>query len=94
MWELEEAMSLQQQQHLSSTEICMELLRSMEVKVSVAEEMLNDSQVKRVQNEEKLEERKKETMMLRKDRKDSEVEMEEKMKLISIREKERDEMIR
>ena len=32
--------------------------------------------------------------MLRKDRKDSEVEMEEKMKLISIREKERDEMIR
>ena len=32
--------------------------------------------------------------MLRKDRKDNEVEMEEKMKLISIREKERDEMIR
>ena len=32
--------------------------------------------------------------MLRKDRKDNEVEMEDKMKLISIREKERDEMIR
>ena len=65
----------------------------MEVKVSVAEEMLNDSKVKCVQNEEKLEEREKEIMMLRKDRKDNEVEMEEKMKLISIREKERDEMI-
>ena len=50
--------------------------------------------MKCVQNEEKLEEREKEIMMLRKDRKDSEVEMEEKMKLISIREKERDEMIR
>lgn len=50
--------------------------------------------MKCVQNEEKLEEREMEIMMLRKDRKDSEVEMEEKMKLISIREKERDEMIR
>ena len=50
--------------------------------------------MKSVQNEEKLEEREKEIMMLRKDRKDNEVEMEEKMKLISIREKERDEMIR
>ena len=50
--------------------------------------------MKCVQNEEKLEEREKEIMMLRKDRKDNEVEMEEKMKLISIREKERDEMIR
>ena len=66
----------------------------MEVEVSVAEEMLDDSKVKCVQNEEKLEEREKEIMMLRKDRKDNEVEMEEKMKLISIREKERDEMIR
>ena len=65
----------------------------MEVEVSVAEEMLNDSKVKCVQNEGKLEEREKEIMMLRKDRKDNEVEMEEKMKLISIREKERDEMI-
>ena len=60
MWELEEAMSLQQQQHLSSTEIYMELLRSMEVKVSGAEEMLNDSWVKCVQNEEELEQREKE----------------------------------
>ena len=50
--------------------------------------------MKCVQNEEELEEREKEILMLRKDRKDSEVEMEEKMKLISIREKERDEMIR
>ena len=66
----------------------------MKVKVSVAEEMLNDSKVKCVQNEEKLEEREKEIIMLRKDRKDNEVEVEEKMKLISIREKERDEMIR
>merc|ERR1739844_557226 len=93
IWELEEAMSLQQQQHLSSTETYKELLRSMEVEVSVAEEMLNDSKVKCVQNEGKLEEREKEIIMLRKDRKDNEVEMEEKMKLISIREKERDEMI-
>merc|ERR1739844_771898 len=94
IWELEEAMSLQQQQHLSSTETYKELLRSMEVEVSVAEEMLNDSKVKCVQNEGKLEEREKEIIMLRKDRKDNEVEMEEKMKLISIKEKERDEMIR
>ena len=45
----------------------------MEVKVSIAEEMLNDSKVKCGQNEEKLEEREKEIMMLRKDRKDDEV---------------------
>ena len=50
--------------------------------------------MKSVQNEEKLEEREMEIMMLRKDSEDSEVEMEEKMKLISIRETERDEMIR
>ena len=87
-------MSLQQQQNLSSTETYKELLRSMEVKVSIAEEMLNDSKVKCVQNEEQLKEREKEIMMLRRDRKDDEVEMKEKMKLISIREKERDEMIR
>merc|ERR1712115_199492 len=87
IWELEEAMSLQQQQHLSSTETYKELLRSMKVEVSVAEGMLNDSKVKCVQNEEKLEERKKEIMRLRKESKDSELEMEEKMKLISIREK-------
>lgn len=93
IWELDKAMSLQQKHHLSSTETYKELLRSMKVEVSVAEEMLNDSKVKRVQNEEKLEEREKEIIMLRKDRKDNEVEMEEKMKLISIREKERDEMI-
>ena len=68
--------------------------RSIEVKVSGAEEMFNDCKVKCVQHDEELEEREKEIMMLRKDRKDNEVEMEEKMKLISIREKERDEMIR
>ena len=52
IWELEKAMSLQQQQHLSSTETYKELLRSMEFDVSVAEEMLNDSKVKCVKNEE------------------------------------------
>ena len=94
IWELDKAMSLQQKHHLSSTETYKELLRSMEVKVSGAEEMFNDSKVKCVQHDKELEEREKEIMMLRKDRKDNEVEMEEKMKLISIREKERDEMIR
>ena len=54
IWELDKAMSLQQKHHLSSTETYKELLRSMEVKVSVAEEILNDSKVKCVQNEEKL----------------------------------------
>ena len=66
----------------------------MEVKVSGAEEMFNDCKVKCVQHNEELEEREKDFMMLRKDRNDNEVEMEEKMKLISIREKERNEMIR
>ena len=57
----------------------------MEVKVSGAEEMFTDCKVKCVQHDEELEEREKEIMMLRKDGNDNEVEMEEKMKLISIR---------
>ena len=44
-------------------------------KSSVAEEMLNDSKVKFVQNGEKLEEREKDFIMLRKDRKDNVVEI-------------------
>merc|ERR1712194_308684 len=90
---IQEVMSLQQQQHLSSTEPSMELLKSMEVKRSVREKELNNIKVKCVQNEEKLDENEKEIIRLRKEREYNEVEMEEKMKVISIREKERDDMI-
>ena len=50
---LEEAMSLQQQQHSDSTERSNDILRSMEVKLGVTEKELNDIKVKCVQNEEK-----------------------------------------
>merc|ERR1712194_192150 len=91
---LEEAMSQQKQQHCSSTETFRDLLKSMEVKLSVREEELNDTKGKCVLNEEKLDESGKEIIRLTKERECNEVEMEEKMKLISIREKESLEVIR
>ena len=50
---LEEAMSLQQQQHSDSTERSNDILRSIEVKLGVTEKELNDIEVKCVQNQEK-----------------------------------------
>merc|ERR1712156_513742 len=73
---LEEAMLLQQQQHLSSAERSNEILRSMEVKLGVTEKELNDIKVKCVQNEEKLDKNEKEILRLRKERECNEVEME------------------
>merc|ERR1712194_552507 len=93
IWKVEEALSLVHQQHLSSTETSKEILKDMEVKQGVTEKKLNDIKVKCVQNEEKLDEYEKELIRLRKEREYNEVEMEEKMKVISIREKERDDMI-
>ena len=89
---LEEAMSLQQQQHSDSTKRSNDILRSMEVKLGVTEKELNDIKVKCVQNEEKLDENEKEILRLRKERECNEVEMDEKMKLISMRDKELNEM--
>ena len=89
---LEEAMSLQQQQHSDSTKRSNDILRSMEEKVGVTEKKLNDIKVKCVQNEEKLDENEKEILRLRKERECNEVEMEEKMKLISMRDEELNEM--
>ena len=89
---LEEAMSLQQQQHSDSTKRSNDILRSMEEKLGVTEKKLNDIKVKCVQNEEKLDENEKEILRLRKERECNEVEMEEKMKLISMRDKELNEM--
>ena len=43
---LEEALSLQQQQHSSSTETSNEILKSKNVKLGVREEELNDIKVK------------------------------------------------
>merc|ERR1712238_121461 len=85
---LEQEMTHQQQQHLSSTETSKEILKDMEVKQGVTEKELNDIKVKCVQNEEKLDENEKELIRLRKEREHNEVEMEEKMKVISIRENE------
>ena len=48
---LEEAMSLQKQQHLSSTETPKRFLKSMDEKLSVREKELNDIKGKCVQNE-------------------------------------------
>ena len=89
---LEEAMSLQQQQHSDSTKRSNDILRSMEEKLGVTEKKLNDIKVKCVQNEEKLDENEKEILRLRKERECNEVEMDDKMKLISMRDKELNEM--
>ena len=51
---LEEAMSLQKQQHLSSTETPKRFLKIMDEKLSVIEKELNDIKEKCVPNEEKL----------------------------------------
>ena len=85
-------MSLQQQQHSDSTKRSNDILRSMEEKVGVTEKKLNDIKVKCVQNEEKLDENEKEILRLRKERECNEVEMDEKMKLISTRDEELNEM--
>ena len=66
----------------------------MEVKLGVTEKELNDIKGKFVQNEGKLDESEKEIVRLRKVREYDEVEMEEKMKLIGMREKEINEVIR
>ena len=89
---LEEAMSLQQQQHSDSTKRSNDILRSMEVKLGVTEKELNDIKVKCVQKEEQLDENEKEILRLRKERECNEVEMDEKMKLIRMRDKELNEM--
>merc|ERR1712048_724509 len=65
----EEAMSLQQQQHISSIETFKELLKSMEAELNEKEKELNDM-------------------------KRNEVETKDRMKLIGIREKESNEMLR
>ena len=85
-------MSLQQQQHSDSTKRSNDILRSMEEKLGVTEKKLNDIKVKCVQNEEKLDENEKEILRLRKERECNEVEMDDKMKLISMRDKEFNEM--
>merc|ERR1712115_28117 len=89
---LEEAMSVQQQQHSSYRERSNEILRDIQVKLGVTEKELNDIKVKCVQNEETLDESEKEIVRLRKEIECNEVEMEEKMKLISMRDEELNEM--
>ena len=89
---LEEAMSLQQQQHSDSTKRSNDILRSMEEKLGVTEKKLNDINVKCVQNEEKLDENEKEILRLRKEMECNEIEMDEKMNLISMRDEELNEM--
>ena len=58
----------------------------------LTEKELNNIKVKCVQKEEKLDENEKEILRLRKERECNEVEMDEKMKLISMRDKELNEM--
>merc|ERR1712115_310324 len=89
---LEEAMSVQQQQHSSYRERSNEILRDMQMKLGVTEKELNDIKVKCVQNEETLDENEKEIVRLRKESECNEVEMEEKLKLISMRDEELNEM--
>ena len=89
---LEEAMSLQQQQHSDSTKRSNDILRSMEVKLGVTEKELNYIKMKCVQKEENLDENEKEILRLRKEMECNEIEMDEKMKLISMRDKELNEM--
>ena len=78
---LEEAMSLQQQQHSDSTKRSNDILRSMEVKLGVTEKELNYIKIKCVQKEENLDENEKEILRLRKEMECNEIEMDEKMKL-------------
>merc|ERR1712238_327415 len=94
MQKLEGEMALQKQQHLSYTETSKEILKSMEMKLNVREKELNNIQSKCLQNEEELEERKEEIIMLRRESECNEMEMKEEMKVISIREKECNELIR
>ena len=68
MRKLEEAASLQQQQHLCSVEASRELLESMEVELSVTEKGSNDTTGKFVQKEEKLDESERGIVRLRKER--------------------------
>merc|ERR1712113_1298457 len=88
MMQLEEAMSVQQQQHLS----CWMYLKSMEVKLGIRDAELNDILAKCSHYEKKLDENEKEMSKLRVEKEDYSVEMEEKVKVISMREKELDEM--
>merc|ERR1712238_476809 len=67
MQKLEGEMALQKQQHLSYTETSKEILKSMETKLNVREKELNNVQSKCLQNEEELEERKEEIIMLRRE---------------------------
>lgn len=62
------------------------------MKLGVTEKELNDIKVKCVQKEEKLDENEKEILRLRKERECNEVEMDENMKLISMRDEELNEM--
>merc|ERR1712238_335238 len=94
MQKLEGEMALQKQQHLSYTETSKEILKSMEMKLNVREKELNNIQSKCLQNEEELEERKEEIIMLRRESECNEMKMKEEMKVISIREKECNELIR
>merc|ERR1712048_1073021 len=65
---LEEAMSLQQQEHSSSAEISEELLNSTEVKLNAGKKELDDIQSKCVESVENLAESEKEIARLRKER--------------------------
>ena len=64
----------------------------MEVKLGVTEKELNYIKIKCVQKEENLDENEKEILRLRKEMECNEIEMDEKMKLISMRDKELNEM--
>merc|ERR1712151_891960 len=83
MRKLEEAMSLKEEQHLSSTETSKELLESMEGNLSAREEELNDLKRKCVEKEAKLEEMEREIVVLSKEKKNIEIEMEERVKAMS-----------
>ena len=80
----------------NSTQIFIErsndILRSMEVKLGVTEKELNYIKIKCVQKEENLDENEKEILRLRKEMECNEIEMDEKMKLISMRDEELNEM--
>merc|ERR1712048_239186 len=92
--ELEETISVQKQQHVSSTEASKELLESMERKLCAREKELDDIKVKCTEKEEKLDDCEDKIIMLSKERECDKTEMEEKIKLLSIREEEANEMIR
>ena len=62
------------------------------MKLGVTEKELNYIKMKCVQKEENLDENEKEILRLRKERECNEVEMDDKMKLISMRDKELNEM--